>query len=232
MQVAQTTSTAFGPFFGVETYDYLGSTFGVDKGVLGSLGLDASTGDVLIQGAGGSFADTGADASFGAWHHYRIVLDFSDKQYHTYLNNNYLVTSSFVDGSGLTNFTDADISALAAGGDSVSQNLGGTAYFDNFVVREGLLGDYTDNGIVDLADYSRWKQDYGNLVGAGTGSDGNSDGVVNAADYTIWRNNLGASLNLPAPLLGAGAVSVPEPHSLVLLLSTLLSALIVRRTRR
>jgi hypothetical protein len=231
MRVAPTTSTAFGPFFGVETYDYLGSTFPVDKGVLGTLGLDASTGDLLIQGPGGDFADTGVDASFNAWHHYRIVLDFSDHEYHTFFNNSYLVSSNFVDGNGLNDFTDADISALAANGDPVSQNLGGTAYFDNFLVREGLLGDYTDNGIVDTADYNRWKMNFGNLVSAGTGADGNGDGVVNAADYTVWRNNLGASLNLPMGLSASGSVAVPEPGSLAILFSSLLPGLLTRRRR-
>jgi hypothetical protein len=33
--------------------------------------------------------------------------------------------------------------------------------------------------------------------GGGLPGDYNNDGTVNAADYTVWRNNLGATIELP-----------------------------------
>lgn len=58
-----------------------------------------------------------------------------------------------------------------------------------------IEGDYDSNGVVDQADYSEWKLQFGTLVEIpGTAADGNGDGRVNLADYAIWRNHLGASL--------------------------------------
>jgi hypothetical protein len=230
MRAEQTVSAAFGPFLGIEAYDYLGDILFVDKGILGSLGIDASTGDVLYQVPGGTLAETGQLASFGAWHHYRIVIDFMSNQYHTFFDSNLLTSSAFVDGSGLNDFTDADIAALAAQADPTSQALPGTAYFDNFRVRDGLAGDYNDDGIVNMADYTEWKQAYGGMVGvAGTSADGNGNLNIDAADYTVWRNNLGASLHLPLLGLGAQAITIPEPSCLVLAITAVLPFLLFRR---
>ncbi|MCA9189180.1 MAG: hypothetical protein KDA99_26325, partial [Planctomycetales bacterium] len=53
----------------------------------------------------------------------------------------------------------------------------------------GLPGDYNGNGIVDAADYTVWKDNFGSDTELA--ADGNEDGVVNAADYTIWKDNFG-----------------------------------------
>jgi hypothetical protein len=51
-----------------------------------------------------------------------------------------------------------------------------------------LPGDYNIDGVVDQADYTIWKKNYGsNLFLA---ADGNGNGVVDTADYVVWRNNL------------------------------------------
>ncbi|MGL4513989.1 MAG: Ig-like domain-containing protein [Lacipirellulaceae bacterium] len=56
------------------------------------------------------------------------------------------------------------------------------------VAPPGLPGDYSNDGVVDQADYDVWVAGYG---GSGGPADGNRDGFVNAADYAIWRDNLG-----------------------------------------
>jgi hypothetical protein len=135
MRVEHTTGAAgtFGPFLGVEAYGSLAAA----PGLLGSLGVDATTGDVLYQASGtGVLTETGSVVSFGQWNHYAIELDYSTDQYTVFLNFAELGTFGFVD-AGLNTFSDADISALAAAGDPGSQALAGTAYFDNFLVREG-----------------------------------------------------------------------------------------------
>src|SRR5262249_38036663 len=69
-------------------------------------------------------------------------------------------------------------------------------------------GDYDHNGIVQLADYTVWKNAFGT---ANANVDGNGDGVVDAADYTIWRDHLGQ-------MVGSGsAAAVPEPSGTALL---------------
>src|SRR5687768_8253159 len=124
MRVEQTVGqvNTFGPFFGVEAYD--------DSGVIGllaSLGVDATTGDVLFQAAGsGVLTESGSVVAFGAWNTFRIQLDYSTDQYTVFLNNAALATIGFVD-PGLDQFSDADLSALSAAGDAASQALTCTA---------------------------------------------------------------------------------------------------------
>jgi hypothetical protein len=126
----------YGPFFGVEAYQDTDTNPGAKAKLFGSLGVDAKTGDVLYQTTGqGSLTETGRTVTFGAWNDFLIRLDFADMKYTTYLNGAALVTEAFVD-SGLTTFTDADISALAAMDGAISQGATGTAYYDNFRVQE------------------------------------------------------------------------------------------------
>ena len=134
MRVQEATGQQdFGPFFGVEAYDDAVN----DVGLLGSLGVDASTGEVLYQATGtGVLTPTGDVVTFGDWDHYQIKLDYSTDQYSIFRNFAMLGTFGFVD-PGLDQFTDADIAALAAAGDAAGQAATGTAYFDNFLVREG-----------------------------------------------------------------------------------------------
>lgn len=126
-------ANAFGPFFGVEAYDDDGGAVGL----LGSLGVDATTGEILYQATGtGVLTPTGGLVNFGEWNHFQIKLDYSTDQYTIYRNFANLGTFGFVD-PGLDQFTDGDIAALGAAGDAASQGLPGTAYFDNFLIREG-----------------------------------------------------------------------------------------------
>jgi prepilin-type N-terminal cleavage/methylation domain-containing protein/prepilin-type processing-associated H-X9-DG protein len=65
-------------------------------------------------------------------------------------------------------------------------------------------GDYDGNGDVEMADYERWREAFGDNLAE---VDGNGNGVVDAADYVIWRKMFGAAG-------GGGAASVggvPEP---------------------
>ena len=98
-----------------------------------------------------------------------------------------------------------------------------TLSIDYQLLDEPLPGDYDGNGSVEVADYEKWKADFGLTVAAGDGADGNSNGVVDAADYTVSRDRFGAS--------GTGAAdavsnAVPEPATLALfgLLATMLGA--------
>ena len=51
-------------------------------------------------------------------------------------------------------------------------------------------GDYTHDGLVDVADYNEWVAAFGGSTADGNG-DGNGDGTVDAADYTVWRDTQG-----------------------------------------
>jgi hypothetical protein len=77
-----------------------------------------------------------------------------------------------------------------------------------------VTGDYNNDGFVDAADYTVWRDSEGK-VGAGLDADGDINGVVNQADYDIWLANFN---HPPGAGAGGGDTSgVPEPSSLVLL---------------
>lgn len=135
--VPRNPQTNFGPFFGVEAYDDDGNAVGL----MGSFGVDASNGEVLIQQANtGFFAAPGPVVAFGSWHNYMIELDFLTHTYKYILDNVALGMEGYVDqiiSGGLNEFSEADISTLAAAGNAGSLALGGSAYFDNFKVLDG-----------------------------------------------------------------------------------------------
>jgi hypothetical protein len=84
----------------------------------------------------------------------------------------------------------------------------------SYLVVSGLDGDYNNDGFVDAADYSVWRNNLGaadelKLAFQGDGGD------VGLTDYDVWRRNYGNSL--PGPGAGGFASSpnqaVPEPVS-------------------
>lgn len=72
-----------------------------------------------------------------------------------------------------------------------------------------LFGDYNDDGMVDIADYTVWR----NHLGSATALPNDPTEGVDGDDYTRWRDNFGA-VGTPS----AAMLAVPEPTSLVLLL--------------
>jgi hypothetical protein len=87
----------------------------------------------------------------------------------------------------------------------------------------GVFGDYNDNGTVDAADYTRYRDNLGANILLPNDS---TPGSVTAADYTVWKTNFGLS--------GAGSAAasaaVPEPLGLVML-GTLAVLSTLRRQR-
>jgi lysozyme len=94
-------------------------------------------------------------------------------------------------------------------------------------------GDYNQNGVIDAADYTLWRNTMGQNVLPGRGADGNLNGVIDAGDFEVWRANFGKLVpNVPS---GAGASSVagvPEPAASALLLAAALNVLLCCRQRR
>lgn len=87
----------------------------------------------------------------------------------------------------------------------------------------GLPGDYNNNGKVDAADYTVWRDNLGAPTEASL--NGNGDGIngVDNGDYTRWKSNFGN-------MAGAASASVvPEPTAAVLLI---LTAVTLSTTRR
>jgi hypothetical protein len=79
----------------------------------------------------------------------------------------------------------------------------------------GLPGDYNDDGIVDAADYTTWRDHLGNPDESAL--NGNGDGLngVDAGDYTLWVNNFGNHSGSGSSAL-SGNQAVPEPGTWIL----------------
>jgi len=80
-------------------------------------------------------------------------------------------------------------------------------FFADRVFSGVATGDYNRDGVVDAADYDRWRMTFGSETLRA--ADGNNDGIVDAADYVVWRRAM------MSPGGGAGA-NVPEPSALVI----------------
>ena len=99
------------------------------------------------------------------------------------------------------------------------------------VIAGTIAGDYNHDGIVDTADYTVWRDTLGRtgsgLAADGTGPGGVPDGVVDQLDYDFWKANFGSHS-------GAGASTitvVPEPATVVMLLTGILTMCRCRRTK-
>jgi hypothetical protein len=201
------TST-FGPFFGVQSFF---ETTGA-VGFVAGFGVDATTGELLYQlGGSGEFA-VGPAVAADTWAHYRIEFDFGTDTYKSFYNGQLIATTGFVDAYlNIDRLTDIDMVAVPAAGDAAAAMQTGVAYFDNFVVRDGVRGDYNHDGVVDAADYTVWR-DTSNQSGFDLAADGDADGVVGPTDYQVWKAAYG-TLNAVG-----SAVAVPEPAAATMLL--------------
>lgn len=88
-----------------------------------------------------------------------------------------------------------------------------------------LPGDYNSDNIVNIADYTVWRDNLG--APAGTLANDLHSTTIGAAQYQTWRLNFGASL--PGALR---TTTVPEPESVVIVGITLLLAQLSRRLRK
>jgi autotransporter-associated beta strand protein len=115
----------FGPLFGIEAYD---ASAGARK-LLGSLLLDASTGQILCHSTNsGAFTGTGTYLDIIVHHHYRLAINFTAKTCSLFADGDLVHTESFVD-TNATQFTDAALATLAL---DATNNNAGIAYFDNY----------------------------------------------------------------------------------------------------
>lgn len=97
---------------------------------------------------------------------------------------------------------------------------------------EGLLGDFNGDDIVNIADYTVWRDNLGapdSVLPAGSTNDGS--GTVDAGDYATWKTNFGSTAGAGALSTGAlstGIDAVPEPASYLLAASFLMAVVVCR----
>jgi hypothetical protein len=91
-----------------------------------------------------------------------------------------------------------------------------------------IPGDYNQDGMVDAADFTAWRDRLGSSNAL---ADGNFDGQVTLADYTIWKSHFGFSL-VGGGLAAASLSSVPEPATAVIAIAVFGSGVFWRRRRK
>lgn len=84
-------------------------------------------------------------------------------------------------------------------------------YTNNSVLLNvAIAGDYNFDGQVDAADYSLWRDSFGQ-IGGGLAADGNGNGQIDEADYGVWKSNYGNTLGGSGGVAAPQVVGVPEP---------------------
>ena len=92
-----------------------------------------------------------------------------------------------------------------------------------------LPGDFNNDGVVDAADYTIWRNHFGDETEDGINNAGDGQNGVDLADYEIWKQHFGSSN------LGSGSLTrapVPEPTTFGLFVSGLASVLAALARRR
>ncbi len=119
-----------------------------------------------------------------------------------------------------------DVLTIASGSQGV-QNAIIEIPINYQVVAAGLAGDYNDDGVINAADYTVWRD----AIGAG-GSLLNdpTPETVDESDYAYWRDHFGISASDGSGSRGAEA-RVPEPATLGTLLVGLAGVFGLRRGR-
>jgi hypothetical protein len=90
-------------------------------------------------------------------------------------------------------------------------------------VSNQVPGDFNDDGLVDAADYTRWRDTLGETVTYFAGADADGNGVIDDTDYDVWQTNFAT------PPGAAASSRVPEPTSIALLLMPLAGGITTRR---
>jgi GH35 family endo-1,4-beta-xylanase len=107
--------------------------------------------------------------------------------------------------------------------------LKGTTEYE-LAIGTPLLGDYNNDGVVDAADYTVWR-DAMEDGASELFNEGDSFGTVDEADYQFWRDHFGDVLigGGSSAAAAGGSPLVPEPASAGLLLLGVLAGAMLRR---
>jgi hypothetical protein len=116
--------------------------------------------------------------------------------------------SFFVDNALLEVFTDAEMMAMTPN--------------PNPMPIAAIVGDYNDNGTVDAADYTLYRDNFGKSAAPLHNRATNVTGTVKIGDYLAWKQHFGqgGGGGSGATIIGygPGSSAVPEPGSILLAL--------------
>jgi hypothetical protein len=119
---------------------------------------------------------------------------------------------------------------VMAGGRSEANFRKVTFEVGPYLTLPNLAGDYNLDGLVDLRDFTVWRNNLGRAVAPYAGADGDGNGFINREDYLVWKRNFDGSL---PSALEISAQPIPEPPlALAAMLSGLTGTRLVRRRRK
>ncbi len=127
-------------------------------------------------------------------------------------------------------FTAAETLVFAVPDYGLGDNAGGVSIVISPASAAGQLGDYNEDGTVDAADYTVWRNTLGSTTDLRANGDnfGASANIIDQADYAFWKANFGQGTGGGSSAIANTAV--PEPATLVLLVFAVASWCF--RTRR
>lgn len=106
----------------------------------------------------------------------------------------------------------------------------GAVVFGTHPVVSSRLGDFNNDGKVDAADYTVWRNNFGAVTDASISNNGDQVAGITQADYTVWKQNFGATYSGSGSAAGSGSTQVPEPSAFVLLVVAVSATLMSRRS--
>jgi hypothetical protein len=127
-----------------------------------------------------------------------------------------------------------DLSFFAANSDPMAaiQTVNGVIRVGDVTVGGSQQGDFNGDGIVNLADYTVWRDNLGANNEGVINNAGNGNNLVDAADYGLWKSNFGAGGGALAGFTGSPA-NVPEPGTVALAgLGLVIAASMARRAKQ
>ncbi len=86
------------------------------------------------------------------------------------------------------------------------------------VTPAGIQGDFNNDGVVDAADYTVWRDNLGSTDESSLNGNGSGNGVVDTADYDLWIANFGQADQTPS-----SSIAVPEPTGVLLFVGGLVT---------
>jgi hypothetical protein len=99
--------------------------------------------------------------------------------------------------------------------------------FDYLVPIEGTPGDFNENGVVDAADYTMWRDNLGS--DSALPNDNGLGAPITAEHYALWKSHFGEGNPGSGALQGA---AVPEPSTFALVLVSAVGMLIAFGRRK
>ena len=122
-----------------------------------------------------------------------------------------------------------DLTFFAANSDPLAaiQTINGVIRVGDITVGGPQQGDFNGDGMVNLADYTVWRDNLGGPESALNGN-GSGNATVGSEDYALWKTHFGAGSGSVQALETA---TVPEPSGVVVLLGLLGAAVVAHRIR-